>query len=71
MSIMFQGCSKLTTTIYIMNANITNYSYIFQGAATASETKVTFNYTSSTSSIVDNMIATKSSNSNVVKGSQI
>lgn len=68
---MFQGCSKLTTTINIMNANITNYSYMFQGAATASGAKVTVNYTEDTSTIVDKMIATKSSNSNVVKGSKI
>ena len=70
MNHMFDGCSKLTTTINIMNANIT-YGYMFQGAATASGAKITVNYTSATSSLVDSMIATKSSNSNVVKGSLI
>ncbi len=68
---MFWNCSSLTTTINIMNANVTNYSNMFSNAATASSAKITVNYTSSTSTLVDNMIATKSSNSNVVKGTQI
>ncbi len=68
---MFYSCSKLTTTINIMSANTTYYMYMFQGAATASGVKITVNYTSATSSLVDSMIATKSSNSNVVKGSLI
>ena len=54
-----------------MNANVTNYSDMFSNAATASGAKITVNYTSSTSTLVDNMIATKSSNSNVVKGIQL
>ena len=68
---MFANCSSLTTTINIMNANVTNYSDMFSNAATASGAKITVNYTSSTSTLVDNMIATKSSNSNVVKGIQL
>ena len=68
---MFNNCSSLTTTINIMNANVTNYSSMFSNAATASGAKITVNYTSSTSTLVDNMIATKSSNSNVVKGIQL
>ena len=68
---MFHGCSKLTTTINIKNAGTTTCTYMFSSAATASGAKITVNYTSATSSLVDSMIATKSSNSNVVKGSLI
>ena len=71
MGYMFYGCSKLTTTINIKNAGTTTCTYMFSGAATASGAKITVNYTSATSSLVDSMIATKSSNSNVVKGSLI
>ena len=71
MGLMFYNCSKITTTINIMNANITNYSVMFYNAATISNSKITVNYIADASSLVDNMIATKSSNSNVVKGNQI
>ena len=54
-----------------MNANVTNYGYMFSRAATDPNAKITVNYTSATSSLVDSMIATKASNSNVVKGNQI
>ena len=68
---MFYNCSKLTTTINIMNANVTNYIGMFSGAATDPNAKITVNYIADASTLVDSMIATKSSNSNVVKGSQI
>ena len=68
---MFFYCESLTTTINIMSTSVTNYSEMFSAAATASGSKITVNYTSSTSTLVDNMIATKSSNSNVIKGVQI
>ena len=71
MSSMFNNCPKLTTTIDIMNANVTSYSSMFGSAATSSNAKITVNYTADASTLVDNMIATKSSNSNVVKGTQI
>ena len=71
MKYMFYNCPKLTTTIDIMNANVTSYSSMFGSAATDSNAKITVNYTAATSTLVDNMIATKSSNSNVVKGTQI
>ena len=71
MNRMFSSCSSLTTTINIMNANVIDYYNMFYDAATASGAKITVNYTSSASTLVDNMIATKSSNSNVVKGSII
>ena len=71
MSNMFSDCSKLTTTINIMNANVTNYEYMFYNAATDPNAKITVNYIAAASTLVDNMIATKSYNSNVVKGIQI
>ena len=71
MQSMFSGCSSLTTTINIMNANITNYKTMFLNSSTNQGTKITVDYIASASTLVDNMIATKSSNSNVVKGSII
>ena len=70
---MFYKCNKLTTTINIMNASITssNYSYMFNNAATDSNALITVNYIADASSLVDSMIATKSSNSNVVKGKSL
>ena len=68
---MFYFCSRLTTTINIMNANVTNYSSMFSDAATASGSKITVNYIASASTLVDNMIETKSHNSNVIKGNII
>ncbi len=68
---MFGGCSSLTTTINIMNAGVTNYRNMFMSAATNTGAQITVNYISDASSLVDSMIATKSSTSNVVKGSVI
>ena len=67
---MFLQCSSLTTTINIMNTN-TTYENMFTDAATASGSKITVNYIAAASTLVDQMIATKSSSSNVVKGKQI
>ena len=71
MSNMFSYCSKLTTTINIMNTGTTSYSSMFSNAATDPNAKITVNYIAAASTLVDNMIATKSYNSNVVKGIQI
>jgi len=71
MSWMFNDCSSLTTTINIMNANVTDYSSMFRFAATASGAKITVNYIADASNLVDKMIAAKSPSSNVVKGKQI
>ena len=68
---MFYSCSKLTTTISMMNANVTDYTAMFSGAATDSGAIITVNYIADASTLVDSMIATKSSNSNVVKGTQL
>ena len=67
---IFQLCRKLQTEITIMNPNVTeeNYTNMFDRAATDPNAKIIVNYTSETETLVDNMIKTKSSNSNVVKG---
>ena len=73
MSYMFSSCNKLQTQINIMNNNIDayNYSYMFNSAATDPNAKITVNYIADASTLVDNMIATKSSKSNVVKGTEL
>ena len=57
--------------ILIDNPNISSYSKMFNGVATVSGAEVVVNYTSETEELVDKMIATKSSSSNVVKGELI
>ena len=47
------------------------YNYMFIGAATKDGACITVNYIADASTLVDNMIATKSASSNIVKGSQI
>ena len=64
--IMFSvGGAKATFNIY---SNPTGYGSAFSYAATKEGSGITVNYSSNTTNI-DNIIATKSSNSNVVKGS--
>ncbi|MBO5138329.1 MAG: BspA family leucine-rich repeat surface protein [Bacilli bacterium] len=71
MGSMFKGCYNLTTIITIKSNGTTSYSRIFDNSATNSDAQITVNYTSATSSLVDKMIATKSWNSNVVKGTLV
>ena len=71
MSNMFLGCYELTTNITIKNPNVTNYTDMFKDAAIVSDSKITVNYIDSTSSLVDNMINTKSDTSNVIKGEKV
>ena len=62
-----------------MSAGTTSYSDMFSNAASDPNAKITVNYIAAldtivegeTQSLIDKMIATKSSNSNVVKGKQI
>ena len=68
---MFYNCSKLIVTINMSSNNITEYGGMFTNAATDSNAQITVNYTNDNSTLVDQMIATKSVNSNVVKGSLI
>ena len=74
MSSMFNkmgyNSTKLNTSITIRNPN-TIYSYMLANVATKSGTKFTFNYTSETESLVNNMIATKDDGANVVKGTLV
>ena len=63
--------TKFVTTITIINPNVKYHSRMFYGVATKSGSKITVNYTSETEDLVDKMIATKSSNSNVVKGVRV
>ena len=71
MSWMFRGCEKIVTELNIVSTNVNEYSQIFLAAALGNESKLIVNYTAETESLVDSMIATKSSKSNVVKGKQI
>ncbi len=70
MEYMFSSCKNLVT-IFNVNGNVSNYSNMFYMAAINPDAKITVNYTAQTSSLVDQMIATKSTDSNVVKGVQI
>lgn len=70
-SSIFLNCSNLTTTITIRSTKISNYCSMFLSAATRDGSLITVNYTSETEALVDKMIATKSTNSNVVKGIQV
>ena len=66
-SYMFRESPKAKATLSIYS-NPTTYIGAFDNAATDSSALITVNYSSATTNI-DNIIATKSSNSNVVKGS--
>ena len=66
---MFYQCSKAKATLTIYS-NPTSYTSMFSSSATASGSGITVNYSSATTNI-DAIIATKSTNSNVVKGVQI
>ena len=71
MTQMFYSCINVQTQITI-RGEITYIYNMFLNAATKPDAIITVNYTSSSlSPLVDRMIATKSSNSNVVKGNQI
>ena len=71
MDAIFQDCPNITTTLNIMNPNMTSYSFIINRTATADGALVTLNYTADTSSLVDSIISSASSTERVVKGKQI
>ena len=62
--------AKATLNIYSNPSYAWNTNYAFTDAATVQGSGITVNYTSAVTNI-DNIIATKSTNSNVVKGSVI
>ena len=66
---MFRDCYELTTTLTI-RGNISSYQNMLTNAATNSG-KIVLNYTEQTESLVDKMIKTKSTTSNVEKGELI
>ena len=66
---MFSGVRSAKATLNIYS-NPTSYSDAFQGASRTSGSGITVNYSSATTNI-DDIVATKSSDSNVVKGSQL
>ncbi len=66
----FSGCSNLSTKIVIMSTDV--YSdYMFENAAIADGALITIDYIEEASDLVDAMIATKSDNSNVIKGNNV
>ena len=66
---LFSYSYKLNTKVKITSPTVTSYRQMFNKTSTEDGAQITFDYSSSTSSLVDNMIATKSADSNVIKGS--
>ena len=66
---MFVNCYGVKTNINIHN-NLTNYSSMFNSSTSIEGSSATVNYTNEVSNI-DNIIATKSDYSNVIKGELI
>lgn len=66
-SSMFYNASNIKTEITI-NSHIEGYGSMFTGAATTPSSQIIVNYTQEAADIIDDMIATKSENSNVIKG---
>ena len=71
MSFMFADIYSLSGSITIMNPNISNYDGMFSGCSTNSNSLFTVNYKSGCQTVAQNMVNTKSSNSNVVLGTQV
>ena len=68
---MFRLCRYLNFTFNVTGNKVTNYTNIFNNTATDSNAKIIVNYTAETETLVDNMLATVASTSNVVKGKQL
>ena len=68
---MFSECYVMVATLNMNSTVVSNFKDMFQSAADKENAQITLNYTEATSSIVDQMIASKPANSNVVKGTQI
>ena len=67
---MFSYCGNLTTEININAPSDVKYEKIFNGTSTNQNSKVKVNYTLQSTTLVDNIINTKSNNSNVIKGNE-
>lgn len=70
-TLMFYRNAPLSTTINMNGTNITAYSSMFSRAANDGTAQIIVNYTAENSDLVDLLIATKSSASNIVKGTLI
>ena len=66
----FDSLRYVTMALTIRNPNIEDYEHMLEDVSTLGG-KVTVNYTSETESIIDAIVATKSPNGNVVKGSLV
>lgn len=71
MNNMFKDCMELIATITIRNVNLSSYANIFTNTAVQDGTQLIVNYTTETEALVDKMLKTKSSSSNVVKGIKV
>lgn len=67
---MFGYCIKLNAEIIIKH-KLNNYSNIFKNCSTESGSEFVVNYNNATKDYIDTYIATKSENSNVIKGINI
>ncbi|MEG1301721.1 MAG: BspA family leucine-rich repeat surface protein, partial [Erysipelotrichaceae bacterium] len=73
MNEMFKNSLNLITEISITNTSVANVEFysMFGGTSSIRPAKTVVNYTTATSKLVDDMIATKSPGSNVVKGRKL
>lgn len=71
MNYLFYSCDNLTGSITIMNSNISQYLNMFTYCSILSSAKFTVNYKEGCQTLAQNMVNTKSSNSNVVLGTLI
>ncbi len=68
---MFRDCKKINTNITIKNIGMTSYSGIFWNSAVNEGAQIIVNYTKETAELIDDVINTRSNNSNVIKGEEI
>lgn len=72
---MFSGFGSygdnFNASITIRNPNVMSYNSMFYYSSINENSQLVVNYTSETSDLVDEMIATKSSNANVIKGNLV
>lgn len=67
---MYYNCHKYNGTVYLRSTVVETYESCFEGCATVPPSQVKVNYNRS-NTIIDDIIATKSSNSNVIKGNRV
>ena len=61
----------MSTELTISNPNISVYRSAFQDTAFSDGAHITINYTAETEALVDAIVATKSSQANIVKGNLV